>query len=88
MSKFDDLDNLLLKISGKYENVSLNIDDMENKPRLLYKLQNINNNLYEKYGLVDEVLDLQLWINSKRYEWDIVDDGEIIHKFDDGDFVQ
>lgn len=88
MSKFDDLDNLLLKISGKYENVSLNIDDMEDKPRLLYKLQNINNNLYEKYGLVDEVLDLQLWINGKRYEWDIVDDGEIIHHFDDGEFVQ
>ena len=44
----------------------------------LKKLQEKANTLYERDGLTDEVLDLQLEINKLRHENDIVDETEII----------
>ena len=43
------------------------------------------NQLYDKYGLTDDVLDLQIKLNTMRAETDISDNNEIIN--DEG-FVQ
>lgn len=42
------------------------------------------NKLYERDGLTDEVLNLQVQINQERNEYNITDDSEKIYK----DFVQ
>ena len=40
--------------------------------------------LYEEYGLIDEVMDLQLLINSLRNKFDLVDESEQVYD----EFVQ
>lgn len=40
--------------------------------------------LYEEYGLIDEVMDLQLVINSLRNKFDLVDESEQVYD----EFVQ
>ena len=42
------------------------------------------NKLYEEYGLIDEVMDLQLVINSLRNKFDLVDESEKVYD----EFVQ
>ena len=42
----------------------------------LDNLQQECNKLYEEYGLIDEVMDLQLVINSLRNKFDLVDESE------------
>ena len=42
----------------------------------LDNLQQECNKLYEEYGLIDEVMDLQLLINSLRNKFDLVDESE------------
>ena len=46
--------------------------------------QNKVNKLYERDGLSDEVLNLQVQINQERNEYNITDEDEKIYK----DFVQ
>lgn len=50
----------------------------------LNNLQQECNKLYEEYGLIEEVMDLQLVINSLRNKFDLVDSQEIVC----GKFVQ
>ena len=46
---------------------------------MIKDLQNISNRLYEKYGLIDEVLDLQIWINQYCNEKNITDEDLILN---------
>jgi len=85
------IDDGLQKIINEFKtkNITLNIDETEDKTLFLNKLQEINNKLYEKYDLTDEVLKLQVWINTKRNEYNITDTSEVIHTDKDGkNFVQ
>lgn len=50
----------------------------------LDNLQQECNKLYEGYGLIDEVMDLQLLINSLRNKFDLVDESEQVYD----EFVQ
>lgn len=50
----------------------------------LDNLQQECNKLYEKYSLIDEVMDLQLLINSLRNKFDLVDESEQVYN----EFVQ
>lgn len=50
----------------------------------LDNLQQECNKLYEEYGLIDEVMDLQLLINSLRNKFDLVDESEQVYN----EFVQ
>lgn len=50
----------------------------------LNNLQQECNKLYEEYGLIEEVMDLQLVINSLRNKFDLVDSQEIVYE----NFVQ
>lgn len=50
----------------------------------LDNLQQECNKLYEEYGLIDEVMDLQLVINSLRNKFDLVDKSEQVYD----EFVQ
>ena len=53
--------------------------------KLLDISQLLINQLYDKYGLTDDVLDLQVKLNTMRAETDISDNNEIVN--DEG-FVQ
>lgn len=50
----------------------------------LDNLQQECSKLYEEYGLIDEVMDLQLVINSLRNKFDLVDESEQVYD----EFVQ
>ena len=50
----------------------------------LDNLQQECTKLYEEYGLIDEVMDLQLVINSLRNKFDLVDESEKVYD----EFVQ
>ena len=50
----------------------------------LDNLQQECNKLYEEYGLIDEVMDLQLVINSLRNKFNLVDESEKVYD----EFVQ
>lgn len=56
----------------------------ESLKETLDNLQQECNKLYEEYGLVEEVMDLQLVINSLRNKFDLVDSQEIVYE----NFVQ
>lgn len=58
----------------------------EMKEGLKETLDNLQqcNKLYEEYGLIDEVMDLQLVINSLRNKFDLVDESEQVYD----EFVQ
>lgn len=56
----------------------------ESLKETLDNLQQEYNKLYEEYGLIEEVMDLQLVINSLRNKFDLVDSQEIVYE----NFVQ
>ena len=56
----------------------------ESLKETLDNLQQECNELYEEYGLIDEVMDLQLLINSLRNKFDLVDESEQVYD----EFVQ
>ena len=57
----------------------------ENQLKIILKLLHQEcNTLYENYGATDEVISLQVAINSFRHKFNIVDDSEKIYD----DFVQ
>ena len=56
----------------------------EDLKETLDNLQQECNKLYEEYGLIEEVMDLQLVINSLRNKFDLVDSQEIVYE----NFVQ
>lgn len=52
-------------------------------------LQKVNDFLHRTLGLNTVTLELQVFINSRRYKKDVVDDNEIVFTDDEGfDFVQ
>ena len=46
----------------------------------LAEMQEKLDKIYDKEGLTDEVLDLQLEINALRHEHDIPDETEMVYK--------
>jgi predicted nuclease with TOPRIM domain len=56
----------------------------ESLKETLNNLQQECNKLYEECGLIEEVMDLQLVINSLRNKFDLVDSQEIVYE----NFVQ
>lgn len=82
----------LMKIIDKInetEKPPITVDYSKNNKELLDNLQKINNKLFDKHGLNDDVLALQLFINESRHELDIVDENDIILTDDEGNsFVQ
>lgn len=56
----------------------------ESLKETLDNLQQECNKLYEEYGLIEEVMDLQLVINSLRNKFDLVDSQGIVYE----NFVQ
>lgn len=56
----------------------------ESLKETLDNLQQECNKLYEEYGLIEEVMNLQLVINSLRNKFDLVDSQEIVYE----NFVQ
>ena len=52
-------------------------------------LQKVNDFLHENLGLNTVTLELQVFINSRRFRKDVVDDNEIVFTDDEGfEFVQ
>ena len=51
-------------------------------------IQQINNLLYNLFGLTDITLELQVYINTKRNELNIYDKSEVVTKDKDGEFTQ
>lgn len=64
------------------------MESCEDKTDFVESLQEICNKLYERYGLDDDILDLQVYINEYRHEYDITDPREIIHVDNGRGFVQ
>ena len=58
------------------------------KETLIKYLQDINDKLYKDYGVTGGILNLQVYINEKRHEYNITDEKEIINTDDGMDFVQ
>lgn len=57
--------------------------------KFLDLLQKVNDFLHRTLGLNTVTLELQVFINSRRYKKDVVDDNEIVFTDDEGfDFVQ
>lgn len=87
------IDEGLLQAIGEYipqariQEIVDNIDNAEHtnevQPHLQF-LQEINNKLYEGYGLTDTILDFQCYINGLRNLYGIPDEAEL----GDEDFVQ
>lgn len=55
---------------------------------LVNYLQDVNDNLYDMYGATDGVLELQVFINERRRDFDITDPKEVINTDDGMNFVQ
>ena len=86
-----DLGKIMDKLGKKYKNEKKlygtfiktwknleNTEFIEEISKELDNLQEISNQYYEKYGLCDEILDLQLWINKTRNKYDIPDPHELL----------
>lgn len=95
----DYIDEVYKKLDEKYDDEIIKdipiINDSLKRDNGLYrvsievnKLQHIVNALYAKYGDDDLIIILQARINQIRHLYDLVDESEIIHVFDDGSFVQ
>lgn len=95
------LDKIITKLFKKYENEKICYEKLlqswkklENEEFIdkisieLEKIQEICNEYYEKYGFNDEILELQVWINQIRNQYDITDPREIIHIDNGKGFVQ
>lgn len=83
----DDINKLDVSNLKHIDELFNNLQDKESKDDFLTALQKRNDKLYSENKLTSEVLDLQVWINSKRHEEDLPDKSELISR-DDGDFVQ
>lgn len=61
---------------------------LDKKITLVNYLQDVNDKLYNDYGATDGILDLQVFINELRRDYDITDPKEVINTDDGMDFVQ
>lgn len=67
---------------------------LENKPsshdieRCVKYMQELNDTLFNLYGVCDDIIDFQVCINKIRNYADITDEKEITTHAADGDFVQ
>lgn len=64
------------------------IGDIFDKNGYVESLQEVCNNLYNLYGFDDNILELQVYINTLRHEFDITDPREILHIDNGKGFVQ
>ena len=72
---------MLEKLKEFFQKEDLKTEDIAD---ILMKEQEAINELYEKEGLTDEVLERQVALNQKRHELDIRDKNNVIYE----DFVQ
>ena len=64
------------------------LESCEDKTEFVETLQTICNKLYDEYGIDENILDLQVYINEYRHKYDITDPREIIHVDNGKGFVQ
>ena len=84
MVLFMELNELLEKIYKEYPDCP----KMVAEDVTIEILQEYSNDLYEQYGFSDLLLELQIYINSIRHEYNIPDFREICNVDDDKSFVQ
>ena len=75
----------------KIKTICKEIDNTNDKHTIsqhIAELQQINNNIYDKTGFNTVTLDLQVYVNELRHEYDIVDPEELDITPDDVEFVQ
>ena len=82
----EDHDILELGVDAEILQENYNLD-YEAK-RCLNAFQKINDKLFERYGMSDEILDFQVLINKLRSKLDVADEKEVVVHAVDGDFVQ
>ena len=58
------------------------------KETLVSYLQDVCNVLYNQYGFCDSILELQVYINQLRHEYNITDPSEVVNREDGKEFVQ
>lgn len=58
------------------------------KTEYIETIQETCNKAYEAYGFDDNILDLQVYINQLRHQYDVTDPREIIHVDNGKGFVQ
>ena len=81
-------DNLVTELGVDADILKENYQlDYEAK-RCLNAFQKINDKLFAKYGMSDDILDFQVLINKLRSKLDEPDPKEVVVHADDGDFVQ
>lgn len=66
----------------------VNIDYVFDKKGYVETLQEICNKLFNEYGFDDTILELQVYINQLRHEFDITDPREVLHIDNGKGFVQ
>lgn len=86
-----ELGKIMTKLGKKYKNEKILYEtliqiwkNLENEEFLdeiskkLDQLQEISNKYYSKYGVSEEILDLQVWINQTRNKYNIPDPAELM----------
>lgn len=66
----------------------VDINDIFDKKGYVESLQEICNNLFNQYGFDDTILELQVYINQLRHEFDITDPREVLHIDNGKGYVQ
>lgn len=82
------------KIKEEYKDIEVTYEELEkleqkkDKTDFVETLQEICNDIYTKNGFNDNILDIQVYINQLRAEYDITDPREVIHEDNGKGFVQ
>lgn len=66
----------------------VNVEELFDRKGYVESLQEICNQLFNKYGFDDTILELQVYINQLRHDYDITDPREILHVENGKGFVQ
>ncbi len=66
----------------------VNVEELFDRKGYVESLQEICNQLFNKYGFDDTILELQVYINQLRHDYDITDPREVIHIDNGKGFVQ
>lgn len=96
---FKNLDETIQKLTTKFTNINLveleqiikilqETPTIEEIKKCVTQMQKINDELFQKEGISDEIIEFQISINKIRNYKDIVDEKEIIQRTNDGNFVQ
>lgn len=70
------------------EKMIQDVEELFDRKGYVESLQEICNQLFNKYGFDDTILELQVYINQLRHDYDITDPREILHVDNGKGFVQ